>query len=67
MNVSIKHILDFHSFGFRKLDIGVDVFGLWVHDRGPCFTGSTKEVSGAARFVIEVLSKDHLLSLNVSF
>ena len=66
LNMSIEHILDFHSFRFREFDVCVDVLCLRVHDRGPCFPGSTKEVSGAARFVIKVLSKDHLLSVNTS-
>ena len=64
--VSVDNILDRHPLRACKLYVSVNVFRLWVHDRGPCFTGSTKEVSGAACVVIKVLSKDHLLSVNVS-
>jgi hypothetical protein len=32
---------------------------LWVHDRGPGFTGSAEDVSGAAGIVIKERSEDH--------
>lgn len=57
--VSVDNILDLHPFRFCKLCVCVNVFRLWVHDRGPRFPGSTKEVSGAACVVIEVLCENH--------
>ena len=59
LNVRVNDILDLHSFSFRKLDICTDIIGLWVHDRGPSFTGSTEDVSGTAGVVIEILFEDH--------
>ena len=60
LNVRVNDILDLHSFSSRKLDVCIDIIVLWVHDRGPSFTGSTKNVSGTAGVVIEILFEDHM-------
>jgi hypothetical protein len=60
LNMSVNDILDLHPLCCRKFDVGIDVIGLWVHDRGPCLTGSTKDVSGTAGVLREKLFEDHL-------
>ena len=59
LNVGIDDVLDFHTLRLREFEIGFDVSGLWVHDRGPRFSCSTEHICSAARVVIKILSKDH--------
>jgi hypothetical protein len=57
--VGVDYVLDFHTLRLREFEVGFDVSGLWVHDRGPRFPRSTEHICSAARVVIKVLSKYH--------
>ena len=59
LDVGVNYVLDLHPLRTCESKIRFKVMRLWVHDRGPCFSRSTKDVSGTASVVIKKLFEDH--------
>ncbi len=59
LNVSVNYVFDLHPLGACESKIRFNVMRLRVHDRGPSFSRSTKDVSGTAGVVIKKLFEDH--------